>query len=87
MGVHLRDSRYLVCLPEKAESLPSEGQEAVLLIDEGIYYFELRAIYIRGQLEHVEPPEMQSDRIWFELKPCKTVAWDYGTLHEVNDEP
>ena len=62
-------------------------QEVVLLVDEGLYFFDLRAIYIRGNVKPVEPPlNAPADCVWFEVIPIKTVAWDYGTLHEVQDE-
>jgi hypothetical protein len=77
-------SRYLVGIPEHAKRLPRTDQEAVLLIDEGVYYFELRALYIRGRLKLAKAlADVPTGRIWFELVPTKTVAWDYGTLREV----
>jgi len=81
------DNRYRVGIPQTTDLQPDSGQEVVLLVDEGVYFFDLRAIYIRG---HVQPTEAPTDGpsgyTWFELLPIKTVAWDYGTLHEVNDE-
>ena len=82
------NDRYLAGLPRKAEQRPSSGQEVVLLIDEGIHFFDLRALYIRGQVQPAEPPRRApADRRWLEVVPLKTVAWDYGRLREVNDEP
>jgi hypothetical protein len=67
--------------------MPIAGQEVVLLIDEGIYFFDLRAIYIRGRVKSAEAPrDAPAGRIWFEVIPLKTVAWDYGMLREVRDE-
>lgn len=78
-----QDGRYLVGVPH-AGLRPDPGQEAVLLIDEGIYFFDLRAIYVRGQVEHTPAPaQNQAARVWYEIIPRKTVAWDYGTLREV----
>jgi hypothetical protein len=86
VGLQWRDGRFLVCISGDTGRQPVSGQEAVLLVDEGIYYFELRAIYIRGRLEPAEyAPAQQAGRSWFELNPLKIVAWDYGTLHEVKD--
>ena len=66
---------------------PVTGQEVVLLVDEGIFYFDLRAIYIRGHVQPIEaPPGGRVSQMWFEVIPVKTVAWDYGTMHEVRDE-
>ena len=39
------DGRYLVSIPEDADRRPSSGQEVVLLIDEGIHFFDLHAIW------------------------------------------
>ncbi len=76
--------RYWIGLPAEAEPLPDTGQEVVLLVDEGIYYFELRAIYIRGQAQAAEPPAgAPGGHTWLEVVPAKTVAWDYGKMREV----
>ena len=82
------DGRYLAGLPRKAEQRPSSGQEVVLLIDEGVHFFDLRALYIRGQVKQASaPPEAPvADCTWVEVVPLKTVAWDYGALREVSDE-
>jgi hypothetical protein len=81
------DDRYLVGIPQKADHRPGPDQEVVLLIDEGIHFFDLRALYIRGQVTPVEAPrEVPADRTWFEMVLLKMVAWDYGTLREVRNE-
>ena len=81
------DGRYLVGIPEDADLRPGLDHEVVLLIDEGVYFFDLRAIYIRGQVKPAEAPgDAPAGRTWFEVVPLKTVAWDYGTLREVRDE-
>jgi len=82
-----REKRYFVGIPESADCQPNSGQEVVLLVDEGVYFFDLRAIYIRGHLQPAETPmNAASGYLWCELIPIKTVAWDYGTLREVHDE-
>jgi hypothetical protein len=59
----------------------------VLLVDEGIYYFDLRAIYIRGQAQPAEAPVGAPVGLaWFVVVPLKTVAWDYGAMRAVSDE-
>ncbi len=76
----------LVGLPPGADARPAPGQEAVLLVDEGIYYFELRAIYIRGSLQPIAAPTGErAGGAWFALAPVKAVAWDYGSMREVDD--
>ena len=81
------DGRYLAGLPQEAEQRPNSGQEVVLLIDEGVHFFDLRALYIRGQVKPADAPsEAPANCTWVEVVPLKTVAWDYGTLREVRDE-
>jgi hypothetical protein len=82
-----RAQRYLVGIPAEATLQPAPGQEAVLLVDEGIHFFDLRALYIRGHIQPAtSPADVPAGHAWFELLPLKTVAWDYGMLREVNDE-
>jgi hypothetical protein len=81
-----RDGRYFVGLVTTASSKPGADQEVVLLVDDGVQFFDLRAIYIRGTVKPSDPPTgVPADHIWFEVMPLKTVAWDYGTLREVPD--
>jgi hypothetical protein len=79
----LHAQRYFVGLPNTAPFLPAAQQEVVLLLDEGVYFFDLRALYIRGQAHPVGAPESAPvGRQWFEIVPVKRVAWDYGQLRE-----
>jgi hypothetical protein len=82
-----REPQYLIGIPSSAGHRPNPGQEVVLLVDEGIYYFDLRAIYIRGIIQ-LAPQTFDATPgcAWFEIIPSKTIAWDYGTMHEVDDE-
>src|SRR5215469_11550162 len=78
-----QDGRYLAGLPLHADGQPEPGQEVVLLIDEGVHFFDLRALYIRGRLGQARAPTgVPSGHTWVEVIPLKTVAWDYGTLRE-----
>jgi len=79
-----RDPQYRIGVPESAAQKPGPGQEIVLLVDEGTYYFDLRAIYVRGTVQPI--PAVSAGHAWFELTPTKTIAWDYGTMREVDDE-
>lgn len=82
------DSQFRIGFPVSATPYPKAGQEVVLLVDEGVYYFDLRAVYVRGTSQSVQPPsEMPSEHVWFEIVPSKTIAWDYGTMHEVDNDP
>jgi hypothetical protein len=81
------DSRYLVGIPKNAGHQPASDQEVVLLVDDGVHFFDLRAIYIRGQAKPIATPGGASTgQTWCEVIPLKTVAWDYGTLREAKDE-
>ncbi|MCA9908652.1 MAG: hypothetical protein KC519_08395 [Anaerolineae bacterium] len=85
--LHWRPPHYLIGVPQSAIDQPGPDQEIVLLVDEGIYYFQLRAIYIRGTVQPAPPAaDARAGLTWFELTPTKTIAWDYGTMHEVADE-
>ena len=50
--VLFKDDRYLVGMPSSAASHPTAHEEVVLLVDDGVQFFDLRAIYVRG---HVRP--------------------------------
>ncbi len=79
-----RDGHYLMGIHKGTQYLPQPGQEVALLIDEGVYYFELRAVYIRGQVQPVEAPSGASaEYAWFEVDISKITAWDYGSMREV----
>lgn len=75
--------RYIVGVPAEAQLQPAEDQEVVLLVDEGVYFFDLRALYVRGQAHSVPTPaNAPAGYVWYEVLPLKTVAWDYGMLRE-----
>jgi hypothetical protein len=80
------NERYLAAIASNATRRPAVGQEVVLLIDEGVHFFDLRAIYVRGVVEPVEGAE-RDDLFWFSVTPTKVVAWDYGRLREEDDAP
>ncbi len=73
--------RYWIGIPAETNHPPATGQEVVLLIDEGIYYFDLRALTLRGQAQPAAaPPGARAGCAWLELIPTKMVAWDYGKM-------
>lgn len=81
-----REGRFVVGLPTDAAALPGAGEEVVLLVDEGVYFFDLRAIYVRGELQPAAGPDgAPAGYTWMTLLPSKQVAWDYGMLREVDD--
>ena len=67
IGLH-RDAVLTTGAPERV----------VLVIDDGAYWFELRAAVWRGTVV----PDGADDLVWFRLDPHRFVAWDYGRLHE-----
>ena len=85
--VLFKDNRYLVGMPSSAASHPTVHEEVVLLVDDGVQFFDLRAIYVRG---HVQPlggvKYLSGDFFWLEVQPTRTVAWDYAHMREVDDE-
>jgi hypothetical protein len=59
---------------------PDDGvDEVVLVADEGVEFFELRAMYIRGRPVWRAEPSADG-RTWFEIEPTMLRCWDYGTL-------
>jgi hypothetical protein len=67
---------------------PGPNEPLKLLIDEGMYYFDLRGIWIRGRaLFSEERPEGGSPQLnWFQLVPEKFVAWDFAAMREVGKQ-
>ncbi len=87
VGLVWKAGRYLVHISANIDPPPIAGQEVVLLVDEGIYYFDLRAIYVRGVVQPAEPPPgAPPGYTWLEVVPQKTVAWDYGMMREVRSD-
>jgi hypothetical protein len=88
VSVVFQSNRYLVGAPFDASSRPAEGQEVVLLVDEGVEFFDLRAIYVRGRIEPAQKPNGFPDQFsWFAIAPSKVAAWDYGRMREEEHEP
>src|SRR5262249_27439220 len=82
-----KDDCYLVGMRPDAASRPSVEYEVVLLVDDGVQFFDLRAIYVRG---HVGPPRevegLAGDFVWFAVQPTRIAAWDYARMREIDDE-
>jgi hypothetical protein len=57
----------------------ADAEEAVLVIDDGVRFFDLRAIYARGTPSSVSGPRGDG-RAWFALDPTHLTCWDYGQL-------
>jgi hypothetical protein len=85
--VTFKDDRYVVGIATSAASQLTSGDEVVLLVDDGVQFFDLRAIYVRGHFRPLGEAEgPTSDAFWFEVQPTRTVAWDYASIREVDDE-
>ena len=85
--VLFKDDRYLVGMPSSAASHLTGDEEVVLLVDDGVLFFDLRAIYVRGHVQPLGEVEgLAGDFFWFAVRPTRTVAWDYARMREVDDE-
>jgi hypothetical protein len=73
-----RDGRFLFARPPDAAI--NEGNEAILLVDEGCYHAELRGISVRGQVRG--SPDEGASPAWLEIAPQSVTAWDYGAMRE-----
>lgn len=75
------EGRYWAGIPEAAEA-PEADSEVVLLVDDGYWFFDLRAVFVRGRAVPGDAPPRgkPSGMTWCEVPPELVVAWDYGTL-------
>ena len=66
-------------LPTSETSVP-----VVVLVDDGRYWFELRAITWRGHLVPGAAPAtgLPTELRWFEFLAESSVSWDFGMLRE-----
>jgi len=81
--------RYWIGMPGGGSGpVPGPDQPVKLLIDEGMQYFAMRGIWIRGRALFSEGrPEGGSPALsWFQLVPEKFIAWDFGAMREVDDQ-
>ncbi len=67
---------------------PGPDKPVKLLIDEGMYYFDMRGIWIGGRTSFSEErPEGGSPALnWFELVPEKFVCWDFGAMRDARKQ-
>ncbi len=67
---------------------PRPDESVKLQIDEGMYYFDMRGIWIGGRtLFSEERQEAGSpDLSWFQLVPEKFVAWDFGAMRDARKQ-
>jgi len=66
-------------VPPGSDSVP-----VVVLVDDGRYWFDLRAITWRGHLIPGTAPatELPTELRWFEFLAESSVSWDFGALRE-----
>ena len=82
-ALRFENEAYVVGLRADADPVPADGDEVVLVVDEGVQFFDLRAIYVRGHAEPVRAPSGAGGQ-WFEIEPTKIVAWDYGRIRSTS---
>lgn len=84
VAVRHRSGRFLAGFPDGSPRPPT-GAEVVLMVDEGVLFFDLRALYVRGpQSAAAEPPD--DELVWIEVCPATTTAWDYGRMRVVRGD-
>ena len=83
----LQEGRHWIGLSGDG-SAPGPDEPVKLLVDEGMYYFDMRGIWIRGRASFSEErPETGSPALtWFQLVPEKFIAWDFGTMRKVRTQ-
>jgi len=79
---------------EVAEALPAAPREVVVLVDAGVWWFDLRAVYVRGTLREADaidrgrqPDSAPASAVAAVVEPTKVTAWHYGLLREAGDAP
>ena len=82
--VRYDDSRFLFGVADTTE-MDAAVDEASLVIDEGVLFFDLRAIYVRGRPAALDRPA-DSDLEWFVLEPSKLTCWDYERLRATDED-
>ena len=72
----------------RPDALPPTGvpERVVLVVDDGAYWFELRAAVWRGTVaaEDGDSGDRSGDErlVWLRFEPRRIAAWDYGRLRE-----
>ena len=85
-----KDDHFFVGLPLQCADHLTLTTEAVLVIDDGLQFFDLRADLRPGLSAAADSRENSGNRVdgyvWLEIEPTRTVAWDYARIREVADE-
>jgi hypothetical protein len=78
---HWREGRMRLGVPIGAVR---GGGRVAIVVDQGWFWWDLRAVLARGALTPSTPPDgaASADLAWFELTADRVTAWDYGRLRE-----
>ena len=82
-----RGEQHWIGVALEAMPEPETLARVVLVLDDGSYWFELRAVTWRGRVDPApaEAAGASDDLVWLAFVPTGAVAWDYGTLHDEHD--
>jgi hypothetical protein len=72
------EGRFLAGLDAGTTHL-APGAEAVLVVDGGTLFFDLRAVYVRGSARP-RAGDARDGLAWFEIAPSSVASWDYGRM-------
>ena len=80
-AIHWREGRIRLGVPIGAVR---GGGRVAIVVDEGWFWWDLRAVLARGALTLSTSPDgaVAADLAWFELAADRVTAWDYSRLHE-----
>lgn len=72
--------RWLIGIAAGAP-MPRAGDVVSVMVDDGVWFFDLRGVWVRGPAAPAEPrPGATPGLSWLEVTPDKSVAWHYATL-------
>lgn len=76
------DTHRFGVLPEVATDF--ENREVVLVMDDGLYWFELRGISIRGRAGRIDrtQPGATDALAWYAIEPRRILTWDDRAIRE-----
>lgn len=83
----LEEGRYWIGISgDESDPIPAPDQSVKLMIDDGICYFDMRGIWVRGpaRFSRDRPNGGSPTLRWFRLDPEKLIAWDFGAMREVS---
>jgi hypothetical protein len=83
VDLRYQDGRFLVGIGDDTPQ-PDGDAEVVLVVDEGVLFFDLRAVYVRGGPRPI-PPAGGGGRTWYDVDPVIVTCWDYGRLRSIDD--